>query len=240
MPGSTPSRTTPRKAAIDTANSVRRCCQSRDRAGDVGKRQRRGDHDGREGRLRQVPQQSRHEHEHQHDRERSDQPGDLRLRTGLLGDGRPRAARADGEALEEARPRCSRRRSRSSPGCRRSPGRSASANADAVAIVSASVTSAMPSAPPSRSARSESRTRGTVKGGKPCGSVPTSFTPCSLELEDARRDDRQDDGHEHAGDLGQRRAAGRRSSRGRQADRERRRSPSRRRRHPSRTPSPRR
>ena len=33
--------------------------------GDVGQRQRRGDHDGGQRRLRQVPQQPGHEHEHQ-------------------------------------------------------------------------------------------------------------------------------------------------------------------------------
>ncbi len=53
------------------------------------------------------------------------------------------------------------------------------ANADAVAIVSARETSAMPNAAPTRSGMSEPLTCGTVNGGKPCGSAPTSLTPCS-------------------------------------------------------------
>ena len=116
------------------------------------------------------------------------------LRAGLLGDGGPRAAGADREALEEARRRCWRRRSRSSPGCRRPPRPLRPANADAVEIVSASETSAMPSAAPSEQRDVGQRRRaGTVSGGKPCGSEPTSSTPCSLEVERRRREDREDD-----------------------------------------------
>ena len=40
--------------------------------GDVGQRQRRGDHDRGERRVREVLQQPGHEHEHQHDRRRAD------------------------------------------------------------------------------------------------------------------------------------------------------------------------
>ena len=77
------------------------------------------------------------------------------------------------------------------------------ANADAVEIVSVSDTSAMPSAPATRSHRSEADTFGMVKGGKPWGSTPTSETPRSARLEDGRRCDRQQHGHEDGGDLGQ-------------------------------------
>jgi hypothetical protein len=50
------------------------------------------------GRLRS---QARRQHEHQHDRRRADDPRELRLGAGLLGDGGSRAARADREALEQ-------------------------------------------------------------------------------------------------------------------------------------------
>ena len=52
-----------------------------------------------------------------------------------------------------------------------------SAKADAVEIVSARATRAMPRAPPISSGRSEVLISGSVSGGKPCGSVPTSATP---------------------------------------------------------------
>jgi hypothetical protein len=51
------------------------------------------------------------------------------------------------------------------------------ANADAVAIVSANETSAMPNAPPTRSGMSDAWTSGIESGGNPCGSGPTRSTP---------------------------------------------------------------
>ena len=86
---------------------------------DVGQRQRRGDHHRGQRRLRQVAQQPGGQQQDQRDRGRAHQPGDLGLRAGLLGHRRAGAARADREPLEQARPRSSRPRCRSSPGCRR-------------------------------------------------------------------------------------------------------------------------
>ena len=180
MPGSTPSSATPRNAAIESRNSVRRWRQSRIVPRDVGERERRGDHDGREGRLGQVPQQARA-------RARASAtiaaapttPGELRLRARLLGDRGARAARADREALEEAGgdvrgadpdhllvavdllAACARRTPTPSRSCR--PARRARC----------------PTAPANSSGRSDSRRSGSVSGGKPCGSVPTSDTPWS-------------------------------------------------------------
>ena len=51
------------------------------------------------------------------------------------------------------------------------------ANADDVEMVSASDTRAMPKAPAASGARSESSAVGSVKGGNPWGSTPTSETP---------------------------------------------------------------
>ena len=53
------------------------------------------------------------------------------------------------------------------------------ANAEAVEIVSASETRAIPSAPANRGPRSDSRTDGIVSGGKPLGRIPTRLTPWS-------------------------------------------------------------
>ena len=207
-----------------------------DRAREVGEREGGGDDDGSERRLRQVAQQARDEDEHEPDRDRADEPGHLRLCAGLLRHGGARAARADREALEE-------------PGADvRSPDPDhllaavsscpvRSAKADAVAIVSASATTAMPSAPPTRSARSESSRLGTVSGGNPFGSVPTSFTPWSRELEELRGADREHDRGEDAGDLRQDPLQRRGSRRARRRRRRARRRPSCRRRPRRRSPS---
>ncbi len=56
------------------------------------------------------------------------------------------------------------------------------ANADAVEIVSASDTSTMPSAPANSGPKSDRRTSGIVSGGKPLGSTPTRLTPWSARL----------------------------------------------------------
>ena len=68
----------------------------------VHQRQRRGDDHGRERRLRQVGEQRVEEEQEGRDEPGADQPGQLGLRPRLLGDGGPRAARRDGEPLEEA------------------------------------------------------------------------------------------------------------------------------------------
>ena len=101
MPGSTPSRATPRKAAIDSMNSALRCRHSRTVPGMSA-----SDSDAVIttaasagcGRLRNRPG---HEHDHQDDQDRADDPGELGLRAGPLGDGGARAAGADREALEQ-------------------------------------------------------------------------------------------------------------------------------------------
>ena len=77
-----------------------------------------------------------------------------------------------------------------------------SANADDVEIVSVSDTSVMPSAPATSNARSANSTPGTVNGGKPWGSSPTSETPSAAEVEHDDRRDGRDDGDQHARDLG--------------------------------------
>ena len=149
IPGSTPSSATPRNAAIESANSRPALVPQPDRAGDVGERERRGDHDRGQRGLGKVAQQARERTASiERDRDRADKAGHLGLGAGLLGDGGSRAARADREALEQPGARGWRRRCRSSPGCRRPPRPMRPANADDVAIVSASETSAMPSAPP--------------------------------------------------------------------------------------------
>ena len=84
MPGSTPSATTPRKAAIDSANSVAPQAVEPQRARDVGQRDRCGDHHRGQRRLRQVAQHPGGQQQDQRDRGRSDQPGDLRLGARLL------------------------------------------------------------------------------------------------------------------------------------------------------------
>ena len=58
------------------------------------------------------------------------------------------------------------------------------ANADDVEIVSASETTAIPNAPATSSARSASSTRGIVNGGRPLGSTPTRLTPVAAEVQD--------------------------------------------------------
>ena len=57
------------------------------------------------------------------------------------------------------------------------------ANAEDVEIVSASDTSAMPSAPGRAGRSSPTDTRGMVKGGKPCGSVPDQRDAARHEVE---------------------------------------------------------
>ena len=71
------------------------------RGGDVGERERRGDHHRGKGGLGQVPQQPGQEQQHHGHRRCPDQTDDLGLRAVLLGDGGPGSAGADGEALEE-------------------------------------------------------------------------------------------------------------------------------------------
>ena len=69
--------------------------------GDVGQRERGRDHHRGEGRLREVREDRVEEQEHECDAGGADQPGELALRPGLLGDGGARAARRHGEALEQ-------------------------------------------------------------------------------------------------------------------------------------------
>ena len=102
MPGSTPSRATPRKAAIDRQELGLALLPQPDRARDVGEGQRRGDHHGGQGRLGQVPEQAREQHEHEDDQHGAGHAGELGLRAGAFGHRGPGSAGADREALEEA------------------------------------------------------------------------------------------------------------------------------------------
>ena len=149
------------------------------RARDVGQRQRRGDDDGGERRLREVAQQPGHEHEHEHDRRRADDAGELRLARPPAR--RPPCASRSCSPGSPGRTRRRRwpRRCRSSRRCRRPPGPVRAANADAVEIVSVSATSAMPERAGHQQRQVGRPSSGTVSGGKPCGSVPTSETPWS-------------------------------------------------------------
>ena len=112
----------------------------------VHQRQRRGDHDRRQRRLRQVGEQRVQEQQQHRDEPGADEPGDLGLGPRLLGHGGARAAGRDGEALEQARRRCWRRPIPiiSWSGSTSSPRRAA--KLVAVAIVSVSDTSVMPTA----------------------------------------------------------------------------------------------
>ena len=70
-------------------------------ARDVDQAHDRDDHDRRERRLRQIVHETGSNHQQHRQDAGADQPGDLAARADVLGDGRARAARGDGESLEE-------------------------------------------------------------------------------------------------------------------------------------------
>ena len=174
-----------------------------DRARDVGERQRGGDHHGGQGRLGQVPEQPGHEQQHQRD--------GAGARPVRPPGSSPRPARPPRSASRWCspgspgtdRPRGSPRRSRSSPGCRRPPGRCGRRTP----TPSRSCPSATPARCRARRATSGPRSRdatvGMVNGGNPCGSAPTSDTPWSPRSKTPPRAMASDDRDQHAGDLGQ-------------------------------------
>ena len=128
-----------------------------------------------------------------------DEAGQLGLRAGLLGHRGPRAAGADREALEQARPRGSPRRCRSSPGCRGPPGRCARRTPTRWRWCRSATPRAIPSAPrPAAAQVGRARPCGMVSGGKPCGSVPDQLDAVRGQVEDARGGDRQHHRHQHA------------------------------------------
>ena len=141
MPCSTPSAITPTRGD-EREQRAPTCAHRRVAAqrADVHQRQRGRDHHRRERRLRQVGEQRVEEQQQHHDEAGADEPGQLALRARLLGDRGTRAARRDGEALEEARRRRSPRRCRSSPGSGRPRRRAAPRSSMRVAIVSVSDT----------------------------------------------------------------------------------------------------
>ena len=107
-------------------------------------------------------------------------------------------------------------------GCRRPPRPVRAANDDAVEIVSVSETSAMPSAPASSGPRSRSRRSGIVNGGNPCGSLPTSDTPCSARSNRPAAAIDSTTATSTPGTRGNRRCSTRITARPRHADRQRR------------------
>ena len=144
------------------------------RARDVGQRERRGDHDRRERRLRQVLQQSGHEEQDERDGPAPTRPATwvfapacsaTAVREPLVLTGKPwnkpgrHVRRADADHLLVPVDLLDRVRA---------------ANADAVEIVSASATNAIRARPAMSRAMSANETRGTSKGGNPCGSAPTT------------------------------------------------------------------
>ena len=203
MPGSTPRRTTPRNAAIDSRNSVRRRCQSSIVAGrSASEREAAITTAARVGwgRLRSSPG---NEQEHQCDRECTHEPvscvfapacSATAVREPLVLTGKPWKRPAamfaapmptiscvpvDLLAGPRRRTRMPSRSCRSARRARCPPLRRAAA------------------------ARSERPTSGSVSGGNPCGSVPTSDTPCSASWNRVAADDRQDDRDEDRWDLRQ-------------------------------------
>ena len=85
MPWSTPTKITPRDAMTESTTAERPDLPVADQGAEVQQRQRRRDHYGGEGRLREVreevvEEQEQHEHE-----ARAHDPGELGLGTGLLG-----------------------------------------------------------------------------------------------------------------------------------------------------------
>ncbi len=102
MPGSTPSRTTPRKAARDSRKSVRRCAYRRRVAGrSASEIDAVMTTAARVGCGRSARSDGERD-EHQRDHAGADQPGELRAGSGLLRHGGARPARAHREALEQA------------------------------------------------------------------------------------------------------------------------------------------
>ena len=85
----TPMRATPKKVTSASHTSDEPDPPQPYHRFDVGERQAGGDDDGGERARREVGQEAGQRHQHHADQERPDDPGELRLRPGRLGHGRP-------------------------------------------------------------------------------------------------------------------------------------------------------
>ena len=118
-----------------------------------------------------------HQQQHQ-DRERADHARDLRLGPACSATAVREPLVLTGNPGRSPPPR-SRRRSRSSPGCRARVALAGPRTQRPSRSCRPSATSAMPRAPPIRSGTSDSETSGIVSGGNPPGNGPTTETPRS-------------------------------------------------------------
>ena len=101
MPCSTPRKMTPALATSESTTALRRTRHASAQGLEVRQRERGDDDDRGERGLREVGEQRVQEQQEHHDEPGADEAGDLALGARLLGDGGPRAARRDREALEE-------------------------------------------------------------------------------------------------------------------------------------------